>query len=99
MVQIIVFSILYSYFEVVVHGTGAQYFFFVSLTFKLWKKCVMNIINVLDIILKKYRTWTLKHSCKDPNHNFFLILCSYFEVVVHGTGARYLFLNSLMFKL
>jgi len=24
-----------------------------SLTFKLWKKCVMDIINVLDIIFKK----------------------------------------------
>ena len=28
-------------------------FFLDSLTFKIWKNCVTNIINVLDIILKK----------------------------------------------
>ena len=35
------------------------------------EKCVMKIINVLDIILEKCRTWALKHSCKGPNHSFF----------------------------
>jgi len=37
------------------------------------EKCVTNIINIFDIIWKKCRTWILKHSCKGPNHNFFLI--------------------------
>ena len=52
-VQIIVFSILCYYFEMVVHGTGAWYIFFASLALNLWKKCVTNIINMLVIILKK----------------------------------------------
>jgi len=43
-----------------------------SLTSKQYKKCVMNIINILDIILKKCRKWELKHDCKDPNDSFFL---------------------------
>ena len=41
----------------------------------------------------------------DVHYNFssvkiivFSILCSYFEVVVHGTGARYIFFNSLTLK-
>jgi len=52
----------------------------------------MDISNVLDIIFKKYRIWTLKLCCKGPNHSFFFILFSYLEVVVHGIGARYFFL-------
>ena len=36
----------------------------------------MDISNVLDIILKKYRIWTLKLCCKGPNHSFFLF-CSH----------------------
>ena len=47
------------------------YLFLDSLMFKLWKTCVGNIISLLDIILKKCRTWTLKHSYKGLNHNFF----------------------------
>ena len=35
------------------------------------KKCVIDISNVLDIILKKYRTWELKLCCKGPNRRFF----------------------------
>ena len=53
-VQIIVFFILCLYFEVISHGIGARYNFFLdSLTFKPCKKCVTNIIEVLDIIWKK----------------------------------------------
>ena len=52
-VQIIVFFIiLCSYFEVIVHETGAKHFFY-SLTFKLRKKCVTDIINVFGHNLKK----------------------------------------------
>jgi len=47
------------------------YLFLDSLTFKLQKKCVTNISNVLDIILKKCRTWALNHCWKGPNHSFF----------------------------
>jgi len=55
------------------------------------EKWVKNIINVFTIIFKKCRTWVLNHSCKGSNHNFFFILCFYFEVLFHGTGARYNF--------
>ena len=44
-------------------------YFLDSLTFKLRKKCFMDITNVLDIILKTCITWSLKHCFKGPNHN------------------------------
>ena len=69
-VQIIIFSISCSYFEVVVHGTSAQYFFLDSLTINIREKCVMNIINVFDVISKKIETWELKHSCKSKSQFF-----------------------------
>ena len=57
----------------VVHGTSVRYFFFFldSLTINIREKCVTNFINVFDIISKKFETWELNHSCKDPNHSFF----------------------------
>ena len=48
--KVLILWILYSYFEVVVLGNDAQYIFLDSLMFKIWKKCVTNIIDVLDII-------------------------------------------------
>ena len=48
----------------------------------------------MGIILKKCRTWTLKHSCNGPNHSF-SIFYSYFKVVVQGAGAWYFYFGLL----
>ena len=63
-----------------------------SLTFKIWKKCVTNIINVLDIILKKCRTWTLKHSCKGPNDSFFDFVLLFWDGCLWNWCMIYFFL-------
>ena len=70
-VQIIIILILCSYFDVVVHRNGARYIFFGFFDIQTVEKSVTNIIIVFDIILKKYRRWTLKHMCNSPNNSFF----------------------------
>jgi len=57
----------------------------------------MNIINVFDIIKKNAEHVHLSIVAKVQIILFF-ILFSYFEVVVHGTGAQYIFLDSLASK-
>jgi len=94
-VQIIIFSISCSYFEVVVHGTSAQYFFLDSLTINIREKCVMNIINVFDVISKKIETWELKHSCKGPNHSFFNFVLLFWGCCTWNWCMIYFFLASL----
>ena len=76
-----------------------EYIFLVSLKFKPWKKCVMNTINDLDIILKKCRTWTLKHSCTGPNHSFFYFVLLFWGGFPWNWCMIYLFLDSLTFKI
>ena len=93
------FLILFSNFEVVVHETCAWYIFLDSLTFKIWKKYVTDISNVLDIILKKCRTWTLKLCCKDPNHSSFNFVLLFWGGCPWNWCMIYFFWDSLMFKL
>ena len=62
-------------------------FFLDSLTFKLWKKCVTNITNVLHIIFKKNAEHGHLSIVARVQIIVFPILCFYFEVVFHGIGA------------
>ena len=64
-------------------------FFFGLFDVQNMEKCVTNIINLLDIILKKYKTWA--NIVARVQIIVFSILYSYFEVVVHGTVVRYIF--------
>jgi len=62
--------------------------FLESLTFKLQKKCVMDIINVFGNKLKNAEHGHLSIIARvQIKVLFYFILCYYFEVVVHGIGA------------
>ena len=93
------FSILCSYIEMVVNGTSAWYIFFNSLMLNLWKMLVTDIINMLGIVLKKFRTWALMHSCKGLNHSFFNFVILFWGGCAWKWCMIYFFLNSLMFNL
>ena len=70
-------------------------FFLDSLTINIREKCLTNIINVFDIISKKFETWELNHSCKDPNHSFFDFVLIFWERCTWNWGMIYIFLTSL----
>jgi len=74
-------------------------FFFNSLMFNICKMLVIDITNMLGIVLKKIRTWTLMHSCKGPNHSFFDFVILFGGCCAWKWCMIYFFFDSLMFNL